>query len=79
MTRNFATGSNAFEAGIRLPPLPPSSFPEADFGAPDGALFDTPFFGDRARLTAPSFLTLATLAHSLQVTDVAVIRGLFGS
>ena len=78
MTRNFATGTDAFDAGIRLPPLPRSGFSDADFLAPDGALFDTPFFADRARLTAPSFLTLATLGHSLQVTDVAVIRGLFG-
>lgn len=68
----------ALAVETRFPFLALTDFSDADFRAPDGALFDTPFLLDRAPLTAPDFLTLATLAHSLQVTDVAVIRGLFG-
>src|SRR5205085_2229905 len=70
---------DALAIGTRLPFLRLTDFRGAVFRAPDGAFLDTPFVADRARLTAPVFLTLATLAHSLQVTDVAVVRGLFGS
>jgi len=42
----------------------------ADPRAPDGAFWRAFFRLDRALLTAPAFLTLATFAHSLHVTDV---------
>jgi hypothetical protein len=51
----------------------------APVDAPTGTCFDFAFFPDRTTLTAPAFLTFATFSRSLQVTDVAEIRGLFGA